>query len=154
MKIAVVDADDTLLFGGRVSRLCWSLSFLFQRLGRRLQYGNEILTEKLQKYDQVIVLTSRDVKDTQFTMEQLERKGLHVDKIICCPRKQVLTRWKVTIIQELATKYEIDWIDDVFEEGFAPELPVSVASHVKVMMPEALSQTKKTSQHEAGLESL
>ncbi len=30
MKVAVVDVDDTILIGGRLSRLCWKLSKILQ----------------------------------------------------------------------------------------------------------------------------
>jgi hypothetical protein len=124
MKVAIVDVDDTLVFGGRGSRLCWHLSLFFQRLGRKLQKTNRLLVHRLSNYDRVIILTSRDSKDIEFTRRQLNSKGIKYDEIFGCPRKETMINWKIETVQKIIAKYqsEIVWIDDVFLSDFSKQV--------------------------------
>jgi len=117
MKIAVVDIDDTLLSGGKLSRFFWRISLTSQRIGRRLQKVNRALLSELANYDTVIIVSGRDKTETTFTGNQLKRTGLKFDELICCPRKTMINNWKMSVVTSLGEKRKIVWIDDIFESG-------------------------------------
>ena len=116
-NMAVVDIDDTLLLGGRASRFFWYLSLLFQRMGRRLQRANLSQISQLQAYDRIVILSGRDIKELRFTEEQLKKRGIKFDKLVCCPRKELINNWKTSMVQELSRGTVTVWIDDIFEGG-------------------------------------
>jgi tRNA A37 N6-isopentenylltransferase MiaA len=80
-----------------------------------MQAQNELVTRRLSEYDEVIVLTGRDVSDCTFTENQLRDFGIKVDKIICCPRKQLIDNWKLDTVKELEEEGPLDWVDDEHE---------------------------------------
>lgn len=125
MKQAVVDIDNSLLHPGRLSWFFWRIATLAQRLGRRRQRVDHALVQKLAEYDRVIILTSRDVRDQEFTLRQLSRAGIEPDRVIFCPRREVLTRWKIVQVESLAPNGPIDWFEDAFNGGPEPKLDVS-----------------------------
>jgi len=133
-NIAIVDIDDTLLLGGRTSRFFWYLSLLFQRMGRRFQHTNLIQLSQLKVYGRIVILSGRDVKELAFTEEQLKRRGIMFDKLVCCPRKELIKNWKASVVRELSRGTETVWIDDVFEDsGDGTDLTLS--PNVKTTVP-------------------
>ena|SRR2546425_2847786 len=116
MKLVVVDIDDTLLMGGRLSRFFWRLSLTFQRIGRRLQKVNSPLLGQLGEYETVVILSGRDRGETRFTQNQLRKAGVRYDKLICCPRKDLIKNWKMSIVSALDKDHRIVWIDDIFQD--------------------------------------
>ncbi len=117
MRVAVVDIDDTLFLGGRISFFLWHISLFIQRIGRKLQRVNSTLLLQLEGYERVIVLTGRDEKEVQFTKGQLRRAGVKFDSLICCPRKKLINEWKAQIVGDISHREKVVWFDDIFEEA-------------------------------------
>ncbi len=115
--IAVVDVDDTVLVSPRISYFFWRLSLMFQRIGRRLQKSNSSLIAQLSNYNEVVVLTGRDAKDSHFTADQLKRAGVDFTRLVCCPRKVLIDEWKVSVVKKYGENGPVVWIDDMFSEG-------------------------------------
>lgn len=136
MDSVVVDVDGTLVVEGRMSRFFFRLASLFQALGRRRQRPNRELLARLVGYDRVIVLTGRDIKDAEFTKDQLRRAGFKFDEIICAPRTNLLTRWKIDTVDKMQVHGNILWVDDFFRD---PSLRTAVSTaDLKVSAPEDL----------------
>lgn len=121
MKQAVVDVDNSLLHAGRLSWLFWRLAAIAQRAGRRRQRVDRDLVRKLTEYDRVILLTSRDLNDKEFTLAQLRRAGFEPEQAIFCPRREVLMSWKVAQVASLSSDSPTDWFDDRFNGHPDPE---------------------------------
>src|SRR3989441_11307660 len=149
--MAVVDIDDTLLLGGRASRFFWYLSLLFQRMGRRLQRANLTQISQLQVYDRIVILSGRDIKELRFTEEQLKKRGIKFDKLVCCPRKELINNWKTSIVQELSRGTVTVWIDDIFEDSL-DVTSVRFPSNVKTRVPTYQKATRVQSVHGSELE--
>ena len=129
-SIAVVDIDDTLLVSPKVSYFFWWLSLVFQRIGRRLQRANSALISGLNNYERVIVLTGRDARENQFTMDQLRRAGIRFTTLVCCPRKRLIDQWKISVVETYGKQGSVVWIDDLFAEGVPEALRSSIANIV------------------------
>jgi len=135
MKLAVVDIDDTLLMGGRLSRLFWHFSLTFQRMGRRLQKVIGRLLDLLPEYDTVVILSGRDKHEIQFTQSQLRKAGIRFDKLICCPRKDLINKWKMSVVDSLDKENRIVWIDDIFEENLLKGALLQLHPNVTTIPP-------------------
>src|SRR3989442_14200447 len=140
-NMAVVDIDDTLLLGGRASRFFWYLSLLFQRMGRRLQRANLTQISQLQVYDRIVILSGRDIKELRFTLKQLKKRGIKFDRLVCCPRKELINNWKTSMVQELSRGTATVWIDDIFEDRL-DVTSVTFSSNVKTRAPAYQKATK------------
>jgi hypothetical protein len=88
----------------------------------RIQHVNFGVVRRLANYAKVIVLTARDVNDYGATKHQLVLVGVHFDRIICCPRKQLSSRWKISLVQKLVVQYKRD------VEGFGDEVGGSISA--------------------------
>jgi len=150
-NMAVVDIDDTLLLGGRASRFFWYLSLLFQRMGRRLQRANLTQISQLQVYDRIVILSGRDIKELRFTEEQLKKRGIKFDKLVCCPRKELISNWKTSMVQELSRGTVTVWIDDIFEDSL-DVTRVRFPSNVKTRVPTYQKATRVQSLQGSELE--
>lgn len=141
--MAVVDIDDTLLNGGRLSRFFWRLSLSLQRVGRRLQRVNSPLLEELRKYETILILSGRDNGEVRFTQTQLRRAGVRFDKLICCPRKELINSWKASVVSSLDRTNGIVWIDDIFESHSLKESLFSPDPNVRTVPPTRLSDSNR-----------
>jgi len=119
LKTLVIDLDSTLIFSPPASRFFWLFSGLFQKIAIRLQQANMKLVRELGKYDQIIILTGRDLADSKLTKRQLKQLGIHFNRTIFCPRTNLVSQWKLSVIHELARKDSNDiwWIDDQHEKS-------------------------------------
>lgn len=136
MEIVVVDVDGTLVLEGSASRFFFRLASFFQALGRRRQHPNRQLMARLAGYEKVVVLTGRDVKDASFTADQLKRAGLSFDQIICAPRRDILTKWKLDVVGKMRPSDGLVWVDDIFVESSLKQTALS--SGVKACTSEDL----------------
>ena len=134
----MVDIDDTLLIGGKISRLFWWLSLQMQRIGRKLQRLNSRVASELTDYDEVVVLTGRDARELQFTRRQLQAAGVTFNKLICCPRRRLIDEWKVSIARELSKANPIVWIDDMIGEDIQTRID-DPNSNVTPLRPEQIA---------------
>ena len=142
LKLAIVDIDDTLLSGGRLSRLFWRLSLTFQRIGRRLQRVNPLLLYQLREYDAIVILSGRDRSEIQFTQNQLRKAGVRFDKLICCPRKDIINGWKFSVVSSLDKGDRIVWIDDIFERGSVMPSLSQLHPNVRTIPPSGTIDSK------------
>ena len=117
MGLVVVDVDGTMVEEGTLSRFFFRLASFFQALGRGRQHPDKELIAKLNSQERVVVLTGRDAKDLEFTTAQLRRAGLRFDEIICAPRKEILTSWKIETVRKLASAGAVVWVDDLFRDS-------------------------------------
>ena len=139
--IAVVDIDDTLLMSHRVSYFFWWLSLVFQRIGRRLQRANSALISGLNNYNRVVVLTGRDAKENQFTMNQLNKAGIRFTTLICCPRRKLIDEWKISVVETYSRLGSVVWIDDLFSDGVPEGLRSGRIPNFVPRGPSAVSKT-------------
>ena len=122
MSLVVVDIDSTVVEEGRLSRFFFRLASFFQALGRGRQHPNRVLIEKLNSHSKVVVLTGRNAKDLEFTKSQLRKAGLRFDDVICAPRRQIITSWKIDTVRRLASSGQVVWVDDMFRDRSAKDL--------------------------------
>lgn len=136
--IVVVDVDGTLVKEGRASRLLFKLALFFQRQGRRMQHPNQALIWKLNAAPWVVVLTSRDEKDSASTIAQLQRAGLLAATVVFLPKADVMAAWKTSMVDDLRHGETVAWIDDMFEDSSIRKTALSAG--LLVMTPgEALA---------------
>jgi len=140
LRTLVVDIDDTLLIGGRLSRFFWWISLQMQRIGRRLQRVNPEVVSKLVDYDVVVVLTGRDAKESRFTEDQLRGAGISFDRLICCPRKKLISEWKWSAVRELGKDNPIVWIDDMLVGSPVGCLATETSPNLTLLTPEVISE--------------
>ena len=137
MKILVLDIDETLIFSSPPSRFFWLLSGLFRIIAVRLQQVNMKLVRLLGKYDEVIILTGRDLADSKLTKRQLKQFGVHFDRTIFCPRADLVSQWKLSVIHELARTEgnDIWWIDDQLGKSIRIDELRSRRFHIVTLEP-------------------
>ncbi|MGA3109072.1 MAG: hypothetical protein ABSD99_06395 [Candidatus Bathyarchaeia archaeon] len=137
MKILVIDIDDTLILSPSPCRFFWLLAGLFQKIAMRLQKANMKLVGLFDKYDKVVILTGRDIADSEFTNRQLKQLGIHFDRTIFCPRTNLVGQWKLSVIHELAGTDgdDIWWIDDRLDKSIPTDELSSRRFHIVPLEP-------------------
>lgn len=110
MKTIVVDIDETLLISSRLSKLLSWIARQFFKLSLFTQRPNRKLVCKLQKYDEIIILTARGVNYKRFTEKQLRRHRITYDRLIMCNYTCLIYRWKLSVVEKVNPTV---WIDDI-----------------------------------------
>jgi hypothetical protein len=145
LSLVVVDVDGTVVEEGRLSRFFFRLASFFQALGRGRQHPDRELIRKLNSQSRVVVLTGRNAKDLEFTKAQLRKAGLKFEEVICAPRREVLTTWKIETVRKMAAEGQVVWVDDMFRDRTAKDS--AAATGVVLNTPEEFAgETPKQSE--------
>ena len=110
-KLAVVDMDGTLAKPRMLTRCIWRIARKIFEFGRLTEKRNNQLFLRLQKYDEVIVLTARTANHRAITEWQLRNFAVTPRRIIFCPINRVVYEWKKSELQKIGHK--LDWYDDL-----------------------------------------
>lgn len=102
--------DETLLSTGKLARLLLVAAKILFKLSLLMQRPNRKLIEKLQEYDNIIILTARGEGYRKITERQLRRHGIPYNQLIMCNYQSLIFRWKKAIVKEIKPRA---WIDDL-----------------------------------------
>jgi uncharacterized HAD superfamily protein len=110
MKTVVVDIDETLLKSRKICYYLRTLAKILIKLSFYFQKPNEKLIDRLNEYDNILVLTARGENYRSFTEKQLKRCGVKYNRLIMCNYSDLILAWKR---QNVAAISPNEWIDDL-----------------------------------------
>ena len=137
-SIIVSDVDGTLLLPSGLSRWLWGFARFLEVLGRLFQHPNVRVVDRLRGARTVIILTSRDCADREFTLRQLKRAGVEPSRAIFCSREELYLEWKRLEISKLEISESTEWIDDAISGRKATCEQQGTSTRLKVTHPSEL----------------